>query len=224
MIVRQHPSPNFNDRQGVAVDMLVLHYTGMPTADEALQRMCDPKAEVSAHYMIDEDGSVLQLVDETKRAWHAGVASWRGQTDINSRSIGVEIVNPGHEWGYRDFTEAQYTSVIRLCQDILSRNPMSPAGVVGHSDVAPRRKQDPGERFDWPRLAKEGIGWWPERTDGVAPVSEADVLIALSEIGYDVTDLAAAIVAFQRRFRPACPDGAADEETRRLLAACRTFI
>jgi N-acetylmuramoyl-L-alanine amidase len=217
-------SPNCNERGNAKVDTLILHYTGMKTAAEALDRLCDPAAEVSAHYLIDEDGTIVQLVAEADRAWHAGVSSWRGHTDINSRSVGIEIVNPGHEWGYRDFTEDQYTSLIPLCQDIIVRCRIPAVHVLGHSDVAPARKADPGERFDWQRLAAAGIGIWPTDAEFTVPIPEKDVRAILTAIGYDVSDLRAAVTAFQRRFRPSTVDGVVDEETRRLLAAVRTLI
>lgn len=217
-------SPNFNSRGGAPIDMLVLHYTGMKSAAEALARLCDPAAEVSAHYMIDDDGVVTVLVDETMRAWHAGVASWRGNSNVNSRSIGIELVNPGHDYGYRDFPEPQMTAVIDLCVGILGRHPIPAGNVVGHSDVAPLRKQDPGERFDWRRLAGAGIGIWPVGVAATTAIPETDIAVVLTEIGYDTTDLGAAIAAFQRHFRPASVDGTADEETRRAIAAVRTLI
>lgn len=218
----RRPSPNFNDREGVAVDMLVLHYTGMPSCDEALQRLCDPDAQVSAHYLIDEDGACFALVDEDKRAWHAGVASWRGASNINSRSIGIELVNPGHEFGYRDFPDAQMGVLIGLCREILTRYPIPAQNVVGHSDVAPTRKEDPGERFDWPRLAAAGIGLWPDAANEA--VAEDQVLAALAVYGYDVGDAAAAVRAFQRHFRRDRIDGVADLEMRRLLAGLLACI
>ena len=216
-------SPNFNSRDGAPIDMLVLHYTGMKSTAEALARLCDPAAEVSAHYLIDEDGAMTVLVDEAMRAWHAGVASWRGERNINSRAIGIELVNPGHEYGYRDFPEPQMATLIDLCAGILARHPIPARNVVAHSDVAPLRKQDPGERFDWRRLAAAGIGLWP---DGVStdPVAEGDVAAALTEIGYDIADLGAAITAFQRHFRQVRVDGTADDETRRAIAAVLTLI
>lgn len=161
MNIIQSPSPNFDSRDGQQIDMLVLHYTGMRSAVEALERLRDPAAKVSAHYMVEEDGTVHQLVDESARAWHAGVSSWRGNTNINQRSIGIEIVNPGHEFGYRDFPDAQIKSVIALCKAILSRHDIPARNVVGHSDVAPARKQDPGEKFPWGELGKQGIGISP---------------------------------------------------------------
>lgn len=220
-----HPrSPNFNDRDGVAIDMLVIHYTGMRTGDEALQRLCDHKAEVSAHYMITQEGEVLSLVDEAKRAWHAGVASWRGHSNINSRSIGIELVNPGHEFGYQDFPHAQMMSLINLCQGIIARHDIAPRNVVGHSDVAPVRKQDPGERFDWRRMSEAGIGLWPHLDGSVAAVLENEAAGALHQIGYDISDLNAAITAFQRHYRPRLIDGVADDETRQSIAAVLNLI
>ncbi len=155
------PSPNFDSREGHVVDMLVLHYTGMKTGDEAKSRLCDPAAKVSAHYMVEEDGTVFRLIDEQCRAWHAGLSSWRGHTNINQRSIGIEIVNPGHEFGYRPFPKAQMEAVAALCRDILSRHPIPKRNVVAHSDIAPLRKEDPGELFDWEFLAKRDVGLWP---------------------------------------------------------------
>ena len=141
---------------------MVLHYTGMKTAEEALARLCDPAAKVSAHYLIDEDGRILRLADEAKRAWHAGVSCWQGRERLNDCSIGIEIVNPGHEWGYRPFTELQYRALEWLCPLIMARWSIPPLRVLAHSDIAPDRKEDPGELFDWQRLAKSGIGAWPE--------------------------------------------------------------
>jgi N-acetylmuramoyl-L-alanine amidase len=191
-----HPSPNFDERPSqTPIDMLVLHYTGMQTGQEALERLYDPEAKVSAHYLIEEDGRIFQLVEESKRAWHAGVSYWRTHTNINARSIGVEIVNPGHDWGYRPFPEAQIQSVITLCQDILSRHPIEPRNVVGHSDVAPTRKTDPGELFPWQRLAENKIGLWPFPTEVDATT--------LQDYGYDISDYEAAITAYRRHFEPA---------------------
>ncbi|MBL4613774.1 MAG: N-acetylmuramoyl-L-alanine amidase, partial [Magnetovibrio sp.] len=154
-------SPNFDDRAtGLPIDMLVLHYTGMQTCEAALERLCDKDAMVSAHYLIDEEGTVHRLVDEDKRAWHAGLAWWRGAMDVNGRSIGIELVNPGHEFGYRDFPDAQMTALEGLTSAIIKRHPIPPQNVVGHADTAPARKQDPGELFDWQRLAEFGVGLW----------------------------------------------------------------
>lgn len=156
-------SPNWDSRDSHVIDMLVLHYTGMRTASEALERLCDPSAKVSAHYMVEEDGTVHALVPEEMRAWHAGVSSWRGHTNINQRSIGIEIANPGHEFGYRPFPHAQMDAVATLCKGILSRHPIPPRNVVAHSDVAPQRKEDPGELFEWQWLAQRSIGLWPAK-------------------------------------------------------------
>ncbi|MEX2310826.1 MAG: N-acetylmuramoyl-L-alanine amidase [Rhodospirillales bacterium] len=215
-------SDNFNSRDGQAVDMLVLHYTGMKDCAQALDRLCDAKAEVSAHYLIDESGEVFALVDESERAWHAGVASWRGWSNINSRSIGIELVNPGHEYGYRAFPDAQMQALVPLCQEIQRRYRIPGRNIVGHADVAPQRKMDPGELFDWAGLAGAGVGLWPSLTD--APCSEADVPGLLSEIGYDITVARAAVSAFQRHFATHRLDGVADDETRRALAALLTLI
>jgi len=205
-------SPNFGPRpENCPIDMLVLHYTGMQSAGEALARLCDPAAEVSAHYLVGEDGEVTALVAEGHRAWHAGKSSWRGHTDINSRSIGIEIVNPGHEFGYRPFPEAQIAAVIQLCRGILSRWPIAARNVVGHSDVAPARKQDPGELFPWKRLAEAGIGLWP-----VAAVAGGDAAVLLRDYGYE-GDLPDVLQAFQRHFRPSLCDGQLDQETGALL-------
>jgi N-acetylmuramoyl-L-alanine amidase len=208
------PSPNFDDRPtGLAVDMLVLHYTGMRTATEAIDRLRDPAARVSAHYAIDEDGTLYRLVAEDRRAWHAGVAFWRGRTDINARSIGIELVNPGHEFGYRSFPPLQMKALEELCRAVLARHPIPARDVVGHSDVAPRRKTDPGELFDWKRLADKGIGVWP----APRPAGE-DAAALLAACGYETEDLAASLAAFQRHFRPTRVDGLADGETLGLLA------
>ncbi|MCR6633019.1 MAG: N-acetylmuramoyl-L-alanine amidase [Magnetospirillum sp.] len=221
--ITRHHSPNSDVRKGGRVDMLVLHYTGMRTGEEALARLLNPDAKVSAHYVVDEDGAVHALVPESRRAWHAGISAWRGEGDVNSRSIGIEIVNPGHEFGYRPFPEVQIDAVIRLCLGVLARHPIPARNVVGHSDVAPTRKQDPGELFSWSRLKSYGIGLWPfdggERTD--LPADKA--LALLESYGYDVSEPAAAIAAFQRHFRPERIDGIADADTigrlQRLLAA-----
>lgn len=195
---------NYNERaEGQPIDMLVLHYTGMESFEEARDRLLDPSAEVSAHYLINEDGTCYQLVDEDKRAWHAGVSSWQGKTDINSRSIGIELVNPGHEFGYSSFPKVQIESLMPLCLDILSRHQIPPRNIVGHSDVAPTRKTDPGELFPWQKLAAAGIGLWPHAPLPPTPVGDAPH--ALSEIGYQIDGeeaLNAAIVAFKRHFMP----------------------
>jgi N-acetylmuramoyl-L-alanine amidase len=201
--------------------MLVLHYTGMPTAAEALDRLCDPAAQVSAHWLVDEDGTVWRLVDESRRAWHAGKGFWSGETDINSVSIGIELVNPGHEWGYRPFPEAQIKALETLAGGILSRHSISASRVLGHSDIAPQRKQDPGELFPWQRLAERGVGLWPE----AGAKSEASVEALLKSVGYEIAaPLTAVVAAFQRHWRPALCDGIADPETRARLAAVASAI
>jgi N-acetylmuramoyl-L-alanine amidase len=218
--VIHRPSPNCDPRPAAtAVDTLVLHYTGMPSAAAALERLCDPGAKVSAHWLIDEDGTLVALVPEAMRAWHAGVSSWRGESNLNDRSIGIELVNPGHEWGYRPFTEAQYAALIDLCRAILGRWPIPPARVLAHSDVAPSRKQDPGELFDWRRLASAGIGLWPEDGPG-QPRPLVAVQRALTRIGYAVPATGRldgatrdALIAFQRHFRPERIDGEPDPGT-----------
>lgn len=211
-------SPNFDDRGDQPVDMLVLHYTGMESASAALDRLVDPAAQVSAHYLIDEDGSIYRLVDEAKRAWHAGASFWRGATDINRRSIGIELVNPGHEFGYRPFPEAQMAALADLAVDIVRRHAIPARNVVGHSDVAPRRKMDPGELFDWQRLAADGVGLWPDEAD--VCVMEPDAIESmLVTVGYEVVDRAASVRAFQRHFRPTRVNGRIDFETARRLGA-----
>ncbi len=205
------PSPNHGPRVGGhPIDMLVLHYTGMATGDAALDRLCDAAAEVSAHYMIEESGTVWRLVDEDRRAWHAGTAYWAGETDINSRSIGIELVNPGHGPNYRPFAEAQMAALERLAQDIVRRHRIPAHRVLGHSDVAPDRKLDPGELFDWARLAAAGIGLWPRET--AVALIEQPFNTLLRRFGYrDVSP--EAIAAFQRHFRPSLVTGTVDMET-----------
>lgn len=158
-----HRSPNHDSREGTPISLLVLHYTGMKNGAAALDRLCDPTAKVSAHYVVEEDGRVFRLVEEQQRAWHAGVSYWRGIEKVNAASIGVEIVNPGHEYGYRAFPEVQMKSVLALCQEIIARHSIRPRNVVGHSDVAPERKEDPGELFNWQWLAQHGVGAWPKK-------------------------------------------------------------
>ena len=219
MDLLEHPSPNSNDRpDGVTVDMVVLHYTGMETAAAALNRMCDAAAEVSAHYMIDEDGTVYRLVPEDRRAWHAGVSCWQGATNINDRSIGIEIVSPGHEFGYRQFPDEQMAAVEQLLSDIVSRHGIARHRIVGHSDIAPSRKQDPGELFDWQRLAAAGLAIWPDTA--ADPVGPEDTASALEQIGYDPeVPLSDVVTAFQRRFVPHAVSGEADLRTRAMIAA-----
>jgi len=221
----EQPSPNHDARPpGQAIDTLVLHYTGMQSGGAALERLCDPAAKVSAHYLVEEDGRIFQLVSESHCAWHAGLSCWQGATNINARSLGIEIVNPGHEFGYRPFPPEQMAAVKLLALDILARHPIPAARVLGHSDVAPLRKEDPGELFDWRALAAAGIGLWPEA--GASAVLESAVGKALARIGYGYTDedLPAVIRAFQRHFRPSSVTGNADPDTRRRLAALLAVI
>ncbi len=212
-------SPNHDERpSGTPIDTLVLHYTGMRSGEEARARLCDPEARVSAHYLVDEAGTVAELVPEARRAWHAGVSYWRGHRDINARSVGVEIVNPGHEFGYRPFPAPQIASVIELCRGILARHPIPARNVVGHSDVAPDRKRDPGELFPWEQLAAAGIGLWP--APGEMTATATDIGPLLHQYGYHPDlDLASLVGAFQRHFRPSKVDGRADPETLGRLTA-----
>lgn len=221
LAITERPSPNHNERASNAeIDMLILHYTGMRSGAEAVERLCDPVAKVSAHYVVEEDGRIFRMVGEAYRAWHAGVSYWRGETDINGRSIGIEIVNPGHEFGYRDFPKEQMDAVTTLCLDILTRRPIPASRIVGHSDVAPDRKQDPGELFDWQGLAAQGIGVWPDASStGISP-DEDLARTLLTRIGYNPEiALDTVVTAFQRHFRPACVDGVLDEETMALICA-----
>lgn len=219
MSIVETPSPNFNERQ-LPVSMIVLHYTGMESAEAALARLTDPTAEVSAHYLIDEDGTIHRLVAEDKRAWHAGQSHWRGITDVNSASIGIELVNPGHEFGYRDFAPAQIEALIPLLAEIKDRYEITRGNVVGHSDIAPTRKQDPGELFPWAQLARLRLALPRPTKNLMDPLwSDAGFLLALERFGYEVTDKLAAVVAFQRRFRPELIDGEIDGECRCLLLA-----
>ncbi len=203
------PSPNFNPRagdknggaEGKKIKYLILHYTGTETAFEALRLLQggDPSHQVSAHYMVDEDGSVMRIVDEDMRAWHAGKSYWEGEEDINSRSIGIEIQNGGHDFGLPDFPDAQIEAVIDLCRAVMARHNILPCHVLAHSDVAPERKRDPGEKFPWKRLAEAGIGIWPESGTG----EDADIDRILTQFGYDPrADLKSRITAFQRHFMP----------------------
>ncbi|MGE3397407.1 MAG: N-acetylmuramoyl-L-alanine amidase [Sphingomonas sp.] len=211
------PSPNFDDRTQ-PVSMIVLHYTGMQDGPLAIARLRDPESRVSSHYVVAEDGQTLRLVAEDKRAWHAGQSYWRGQHAVNGISIGIEIINPGHEFGYRPFPPEQMDSVVRLVAGIMRRYPIAPSNVVGHSDVAPARKQDPGELFDWALLARHRLAI-ARPTEGLVDPRWTDggFLLALERYGYDVRDPLAATVAFQRRFRPELLDGTIDGESRAIL-------
>jgi N-acetylmuramoyl-L-alanine amidase len=200
------PSPNHGDRKGHSISMVVLHYTGMKSADEALERMCDEQSEVSAHYMIEPHGRTHALVPEERRAWHAGVSEWAGEKDINSVSLGIELVNPGHEWGYEEFPDEQIDALVLLLRQVRERYGIPPGRVLGHSDIAPGRKEDPGEKFPWQVLALErlAIGPWSGKTPEELPSAE-EALGLLEEIGYAVERFGAmaCVIAFQRRF---CPD------------------
>jgi N-acetylmuramoyl-L-alanine amidase len=215
----ERPSPNFDERV-LAVSMIVLHYTGMPSAEGALDRLTSPEAKVSCHYFIDEDGTTYRLVDEASRAWHAGKSRWRGITDVNSASVGIEMVNPGHEFGYRPFPDDQIAALIPLVADIKERHGISRGNVVGHSDIAPARKEDPGELFPWEALAKRRLALPSPSRELVDPYwTDAGFLLALERFGYDVTEPQKAVIAFQRRFRPNTIDGVIDGECRAKLLA-----
>lgn len=221
-VAEDAPSPNRRPRpEGARVEALVLHYTGMPTGAEALARLRDPAAGVSSHYLVEEDGRILRLVPEGLRAAHAGVSSWRGREALNDWSVGIEVVNPGHDWGFRRYPALQMAAVAELCLDVVRRHRIPPRNIVAHSDVAPDRKRDPGELFDWEGLAREGVGLWPEGVPGLDPAPAAgDALGLLARIGYR-TDLPLPVLltAFQRHWRPERVDGRADAGTLRRLAA-----
>ena len=244
MKVKQFSSPNYDERKGAPIDILLLHYTGMPTGGAAVARLRDPESGVSAHYVIEEDGSIVQLVAEERRAWHAGVSYWAGKTNINARAVGIELVNPGHEFGYRDFPQAQIEALIELGLEIVNRHPIPAHRVLAHSDVAPERKMDPGEKFPWIRLASHGLGVSPrnvpvgkpdEQWNETAhrPENVARVQEKLAVIGYNcpitrsydarTTDV---VVAFQRHFQPSDKDWSVEtdgsvitQETDLLLSA-----
>jgi len=224
------PSPNHGARRnGRTPDMLILHYTGMPSAEAALAWLCAEESQVSSHYFVDERGRITQLVPESQRAWHAGQGHWKGDTDINSASIGIEIANPGHAGGSPPFEAAQIEAVIRLCRDIVERHAIPAERVLAHSDIAPLRKQDPGELFPWDRLFREGIGHWVEPVpvgggrffqegDAGQPVEALQSMLTLYGYGVRVdgsydAETSAVIRAFQRHFRPARVDGVADAST-----------
>jgi N-acetylmuramoyl-L-alanine amidase len=211
----ERPSPNFNERQ-LPIAMVVLHYTGMQSSAEAIDWLANPASSVSAHYVVAEDGQVLRMVDEAKRAWHAGRSWWRGITDVNSASIGIEIVNPGHEYGYVPFPAAQMDAVHALVAEIVARHSIKPANVIGHSDIAPTRKADPGELFDWPRLARAGLAAAP-RACMDPNWTDPGFLAALGRYGYDITAPTDAVIAFQRHHRPTRFDGVIDADTRTIL-------
>jgi N-acetylmuramoyl-L-alanine amidase len=243
VVAEVRPSPNHGERKGVVPDMIVLHYTGMLNGQEAINFLCSPASRASAHYVVLEDGAVAQLVAESRRAWHAGTSAWAGETDINSCSIGIEIANPGHEHGYIAFPKRQIAAVIALCRSIFTRYPIPPERVLAHSDVAPARKQDPGEKFPWQLLAASGIGLWvkpapigkggPIFTLGDTNPAIEEVQYLLAQYGYDVSPMGYfdagtrnAVAAFQRHFRQQRVDGIIDVSTimtlKALLAARET--
>jgi N-acetylmuramoyl-L-alanine amidase len=234
LVADVRPSPNHGERaRSMRPDMILLHYTGMFDASVALDRLCTAGSEVSAHYLVLEDGHVIQMVPEGRRAWHAGASFWGGETDINSCSIGIEIANPGHDYGYPDFPKRQIAAVTALCRGIQTRNTIRPERVLAHSDVAPSRKNDPGEKFPWQTLWDSGVGHWVtpspivdgkklalgDRGEAVSAIQES-----LSQYGYGIVlsgsyDPAThdVVKAFQRHFRPERVDGIADESTRATL-------
>jgi N-acetylmuramoyl-L-alanine amidase len=228
------PSPNIEERKdGKTADILLLHYTGMPDAEGACAWLCNPESKVSCHYLVDEEGRIVQMVEEGMRAWHAGASSWKDEADVNSRSIGIEIHNQGPAFGYPPFPDRQMDAVIELCRDILERHPIAPERVLGHSDVAPARKIDPGEKFDWKRLHEAGIGhWappWPTGSGGFLQIGDSGVPVdalkaMLTVYGYGLDDgpvfdrsTQQAVVAFQRHFRQERVDGIADQSTTKTL-------
>ena len=203
------PSPNFNERRA-PISMIVLHYTGMETGEAAMERLRSPDFEVSAHYVVEEDGRLFQLVEEEKRAWHAGLSCWKGERDVNSASIGIEIVNGGHDFGLPGFPDAQIETVLELVGDIAERRGILAENIIGHADVAPGRKQDPGERFPWRRLVERGLSLWPDDR----PARGLELEEALDFIGYDLSAGREAVIeAFQRRFRPFTVTGEDDAIT-----------
>lgn len=241
LVASLHPSPNIEPRRGVGQpDMLLLHYTGLKSCAKAIDWLSRPESKVSCHYVVDEAGRITQMVAEDQRAWHAGQARWGGETDINSASVGIEVHNPGHDLGYPDFPEAQLRALEALCRDIIVRHDIRPERVLGHSDVAPTRKKDPGEKFPWQRLARAGIGHWapPEPVawadpgiarDAAGPLV-ADVQGLLRRYGYGIEPTGGidpltefVVTAFQRHFRPERVDGRIDQSTittlERLTAA-----
>jgi N-acetylmuramoyl-L-alanine amidase len=236
MLRKRWRSPNFSSRGETPPSLLVMHYTGMRTAEEALERLCDPQSKVSAHYVVEEDGTTHALVDEKDCAWHAGVSCWRGQRNVNPISIGIEIVNPGHEFGYRAFPEAQMKAVATLAAEIVAHHKIAPRDVVAHSDIAPQRKEDPGELFNWVWLARQGVGLWPgkrgrgeEKHYPLKPGDTSEAVLkmqsGLAEYGYEVPHSGTfddithkVVIAFQRHFRPADIGGIWDEATDAALA------
>lgn len=218
LVHRQAPSPNWDERK-LPVTMAVLHYTEMEGHEAALDKLCDPDSKVSAHYLISEAGEVIALVDEDKRAWHAGVSFWRGHKDINSASVGIELDHPGHAYGYREFSEPQFAALVPLLARLVETHKIPRANVIGHSDVAPARKTDPGELFPWDRLAEYGLCLpRPQKLELGDPFdNDGSFYLALERFGYDVTDGHKAVEAFQRRWRPERIDGEIDGQVRAIL-------
>ncbi|MDI9636320.1 N-acetylmuramoyl-L-alanine amidase [Geitlerinema splendidum] len=210
------PSPHFNERT-LPLDSIILHYTDMPTADEALAWLCHPTSQVSAHYLIDEAGKTYQLVEDEKRAWHAGESFWQGCTNINSCSLGIELSNPGHSHGYQPFPEPQIEALLQLCEQLRTRWDIPKNRVLGHSDIAPRRKQDPGHLFPWEKLAREGLGLWPSERASVIASNDNPVEKSLATIGYETVSLPHTLRAFKRHFQPHQGDDRVDEETHLLI-------
>jgi N-acetylmuramoyl-L-alanine amidase len=234
--ILSHPSANFDSRNGDAPTLLIMHYTGMESGEAAMARLCDRTAKVSSHYVVEEDGRIFQLVDEAYRAWHAGVSSWRGLTNLNGHSIGIEIVNPGHEYGYRAFPSVQMHAVLWLSQAIIARHAISARNIVGHSDIAPIRKIDPGELFAWEWLAENGVGQPVPHIDinpysaqlwtGDSGMAVRSLQQRLKSYGYGIevtgvydTQTEITVSAFQRHFRRSLVTGIADAETLAVLAA-----
>lgn len=234
-VITHHPSPNCDARPpGAPIDTIILHYTGMLTAGMALRRMCDPAAKVSAHYMIERNGTILQLVDDGKRAWHAGQSAWRGRAALNDTSIGVELVNRGHQWCYQEFPPAQIAACIALVQILMQRHGIPAHNILAHSDIAPDRKEDPGEKFPWRELARHGIGLWRDfkslldapiaTPTGEPPADHATVRVLLRQIGYECPPgsdydpaLRRRLLAFQRHWYPENLSGLPDPGTLALL-------
>jgi N-acetylmuramoyl-L-alanine amidase len=236
LVARFVPSPNYGERRGYGrPNCLILHYTGMPTGEAAFKTLTNPASEVSAHYLIWEDGVIEQLVSENNRAWHAGRGSWKGESDLNSASIGIEIVNPGHDGGSPPFPERQIEATIALAQDICTRRAIAPERVLAHSDTAPARKRDPGEAFPWRALWRSGVGHWTQPTPLIGPplfareqegppVRAIQALLALYGYGVEITGVydrqtRQVLTAFQRHFRPDLIDGEADASTVETLKA-----
>lgn len=215
----ERPSPN-HDERARPISMIVLHYTDMLSAQEAIARLCDPQSGVSAHYLVSRSGEIVRMVPEERRAWHAGRSYWRGQTRLNHDSIGIELDNPGHLNGYVPFTDAQIEALVPLIADIKKRHGITRGNIVGHSDIAPARKRDPGELFPWGHLARLRLALPRPTRNLIDPDwTQAGFLLALERFGYDVSDPMAAIMAFQRRFRPELIDGEIDAECRMILLA-----